>query len=153
MSWQKQIGTIATAIAVLAAGWMALTVGIGEAAQIVIDPNDPNNPLDANTTAVFGGQVDFIDRVAVLGVFVTLLGGSGLAILRPNKDLPPAINTIVRVMPSIIGLVAFTAFSTEVFEILQGDRVWENYSDGTNSYMLFLAASFVAGLMTLLKRN
>jgi len=153
MSWQKQIATIATAVAVLAAAWMALTVGIGEAAQIVIDPNDPNNPLDANTTAVFGGQPDFIDRVAVLGVFVTLLGTSGLAILRPNKDLPPAINTIVRVMPSIIGLVAFTAFSTEVFEIIQGDRVWENYSDGTNSYMLFLAASFVAGLMSLLKRN
>jgi hypothetical protein len=153
MSWQKQIATIATAVAVLAAAWMALTVGIGEAAQIVIDPNDPNNPLDANTTAVFNGQPTFIDRVAVLGVFVTLLGTSGLAILRPNKDLPPAINTIVRVMPSIIGLVAFTAFSTEVFEILQGDRVWENYSDGTNSYMLFLAASFVAGLMSLLKRN
>jgi hypothetical protein len=153
MSWQKQIATIATAVAVLAAAWMALSVGIGQAAQVVIDPNDPSNPLDANTTAVFGGQVDFIDRVAVLGVFVTLLGTSGLAILKPNKDLPPAINTIVRVMPAIIGLVAFTAFSTEVFEILQGDRVWENYSDATNSYMLFLAASFVAGLMSLLKRN
>ena len=153
MSWQKQIGTIATAVAVLAAVWMALSVGIGEAAQIVIDPNDPENPLDANTTAVFGGQPDFIDRVAVLGVFVTVLGGAGLGILRPNSDLPPFVNTIVRTMPTIIGLVAFTAFSTEVFDILQGDRVWGDYSDGTNSYMLFLAASFVAGLMSLLKRN
>lgn len=153
MSWQKQIATIATAVAVLSALWMALTIGIGEAAMVVLDPNDVENPLDANTTAVFGGQVDFIDRVAVLGVFVTILGGAGLGILRPSTDLPPFVNTIVRVMPAIIGLVAFTAFSTEVFEIIQGDRVWENYSDGTNSYMLFLAASFVAGLMSLLKRN
>lgn len=152
MSWQKQIGTIATATAVLAALWMALTVGIGEAAQVVIDPADPNNPLDPETVAVFG-SVDFIDRVAVLGVFVTILGGAGLGILRPNSDLPPFVNTIVRTMPAIIGLIAFTAFSTEVFDIIQGDRVWEDYSDGTNSYMLFLAASFVAGLMTLLKRN
>jgi hypothetical protein len=153
MSWQKQIATIATAVAVLSAIWMALTIGISEAAQVVIDPNDPANPLDANTTAVFGNSVTFIDRVAVLGVFVTILGGAGLGLLRPNSDLPPFVNTIVRTMPAIIGLVAFTAFSTEVFDIITGDRVWENYSDGTNSYMLFLASSFVAGLMSLLKRN
>lgn len=153
MSWQKQIGTIATAVAVLAAIWMALTVGIGEAAMVVLDPNDPTDPLEAETLAVFGGQVDFIDRIAVLGVFVTILGGAGLGLLRPNSDLPPFVNTIVRTMPTIIGLVAFTAFSTEVFDIIQGDRVWADHSDGTNSYMLFLAASFVAGLMNLLKRN
>lgn len=153
VSWQKQVGTIATAVAVLAAIWMALSVGIGEAAQVVIDPNDVDNPLDANTTAVFGGQVDFVDRIAVLGVFTTILGGAGLGILRANTDLPPFANTIIRYMPVIVGLVAFSAFSTEVFEIIQGDRVWGDYSDGTNSYMLFLAASFVAGLMTLLKRN
>jgi hypothetical protein len=56
-------------------------------------------------------------------------------------------------MPVIVGLVAFTAFSTEVFEIIQGDRVWGDYDDATNSYMLFLAASMVAGLVSLLRRN
>ena len=154
-SWQKQVQTIATAVAVLAAIWMALSVGIGEAAQIVIDPNDPENPLDPNTTAVFGGagQIDFVDRIAVLGVFTTILGGAGLGLLRANSDLPPFANTLIRYMPVIVGLVAFSAFSTEVFDIIQGDRVWSDYSDGTNSYMLFLTASFVAGLMSLLKRN
>jgi hypothetical protein len=152
-SWQKQVGTIATAVAVLASIWMALSVGIGEASQVVIDPNDPENPLSADTLAVFGGQVDFVDRIAVLGVFTTILGAAGLGILRPNGDLPPFANTLIRYMPVIVGLVAFSAFSTEVFEIVQGDRVWGDYSDGTNSYMLFLTASFIAGLASLLKRN
>lgn len=154
-SWQKQVGTIATAIAVLAGLVMALNIGIGEAVQVVVDPNDPANPLDPNTTAVFGGpgQVDLVDRIAVLGVFTTILGTAGLGILRTSSNNPPFLNTLLRYMPVIIGLVAFTAFSTEVFDIIQGDRVWANYDDATNSYMLFLAASMVAGIVTLLKRN
>ena len=152
MSWQKQVSTIAVAIAVLSGLFMALNIGLGQAAQVVLDPNDPTNPLDANTTAVFGGQVDFVDRVAVLGVFVSVLGSAGLGLISTSKNNPPFINTLIRTMPIIVGLVAFTAFSTEVFEIIQGDRVWANYDDATNSYMLFLAASMVAGLVSLLKR-
>jgi phage-related protein len=40
MSWQKQVGTIAVAIAVLSGLFMALNIGIGEAVQVVVDPND-----------------------------------------------------------------------------------------------------------------
>jgi hypothetical protein len=56
-------------------------------------------------------------------------------------------------MPVIVGLVAFTAFSTEAFEIIQGDRDWGAYDDATNSYMLFLASSMIAGAVSLLKRS
>jgi hypothetical protein len=153
MSWQKQVSTIAVAIAVLSGLFMALNIGIGEAVQVVVDPNDPANPLDPNTTAVFGGQIDFVDRIAVLGVFTTILGTAGLGLLRRSSSNPPFVNTLITFMPIIVGLVAFTAFSTEVFEIIQGDRVWANYDDATNSYMLFLASSMVAGIVTLLKRN
>ena len=153
MSWQKQVKQIAVAVAVLSGIFMALSVGIGEAVQVVVDPNDPSNPLDPNTTAVFGGTVDFVDRIAVLGVFTTILGTSGLAILRKSSSNPPFVNTLITFMPIIVGLVAFTAFSTEVFDIIQGDRVWANYDDATNSYMLFLASSMVAGIVTLLQRN
>lgn len=155
MSWQKQVSTIAVAIAVLSGIFMAVNIGFGEALQIVIDPNDPENPLDANTTAVFGGpnSVDFVDRIAVLGVFTTILGSAGLGILKTSKDNLPFVNTLIRYMPVIVGLVAFTAFSTEVFDILQGDRVWSDYDDATNSYMLFLASSMVAGLVSLLGRK
>jgi len=152
MSWQNQVKTIAVAIAVLSGLFMALNLGIGEAVQVVLDPADPANPLDPNTTAVFGGQVDFVDRIAVLGVFTTILGAAGLGILRTSSGNPPFINTLIRYMPVIVGLVAFTAFSTEVFEVIQGDRVWGDYDDATNSYILFLASSMVAGLVSLLKK-
>ena len=153
MSWQKQVSTIAVAIAVLSGLFMALNIGIGEAVQVVVDPNDPANPLDPNTTAVFGGQVDFVDRISVLGVFTTILGTAGLGVLKQSSNNLPFINTLLRYMPVIVGLVAFTAFSTEVFDVIQGDRVWSDYDDATNSYILFLASSMVAGLVTLLKRN
>jgi len=153
MSWQKQVTNIAVAVAVLSGLFMALNLGIGEAVQVVVDPNDPANPLDANTTAVFGGQVDFVDRIAVLGVFTTILGGAGLGLLATSSNNPPFINTLIRYMPVIVGLVAFTAFSTEVFEVIQGDRDWGASDDATNSYILFLAASMIAGAVSLLKRS
>ena len=153
MSWQKQVSSIAIAIAVLSGLFMALNVGLGESMQVVIDPNDPANPLDANTTAVFGGNVDFVDRIAVLGVFVTILGAAGLGIVSTSKSNPPFVNTLINFLPIIVGLVAFTAFSTEVFEIIQGDRDWGAYDDATNSYMLYLAASMVSGTVSLLQKR
>jgi len=153
MSWQKQVTSIAVAIAVLSGLFMALNIGIGEAVQVVVDPNDPANPLDANTTAVFNGQVDFVDRIAVLGVFVTILGGAGLGLLSTSQNNPPFVNTLINFLPIIVGLVAFTAFSTETFEIIQGDRDWSAYNDATNSYMLYLASSMVAGAVSLLKKR
>jgi uncharacterized membrane protein len=153
MAWQNQVKTIALTVAVLSGLFMAfLGIGIGEAVQVVLDPNDPANPLDANTTAVFGGQVDFVDRIAVLGVFTTVLGSAGLGILSKSKDNLPFINQTIQYMPILVGLVAFTAFSTEVFEVIQGNRVWSNYDDATNSYILFLASSMIAGAVSLLRK-
>lgn len=152
MSWQNQIKSLAVAVAVLSGIFMALNVGIGEAVQVVINPNDAANPLDPNTTAVFGGTVDLVDRIAVLGVFTTILGTAGLGLLRRSADSPPFINTLITYMPLIVGLVAFTAFGNEVFSVIQGDRDWSLYDDATNSYILFLASSMVAGLMQLLKK-
>lgn len=152
MSWQNQIKSLAVAVAVLSGIFMALNIGIGEAVQIVVNPNDPANPLDANTTAVFGGDVDLVDRIAVLGVFTTILGTAGLGLLKRSSDSPPFINTLITYMPLIVGLVAFTAFGTEVFDVIQGDRDWSLYDDATNAYILFLASSMVAGLMQLLKK-
>lgn len=153
MSWQKQVKQIAVAVAVLSGIFMALSVGIGDALQIVVDPNDPNNPVDAEDLATFGNSIDFVDRIAVLGVFTTVLGTAGLGLLKKSRDSPPFVNTLISFMPIIVGLVAFSAFGTEVFDIIQGDRVWSDYSDATNSYMLFLAGSMVAGIVTLLERN
>lgn len=148
-SWQNQIKNVATAIAVLAGIVMVLSVGVGEVLTVVTDPTG----VTAETNATFGGSVDTIDRLAVVGVATTVLGTAGLAIITPGKNNPPFLNTLLRYMPVIVGLIGFTAFSTEVFEILQGNRVWADYDDATNSYMLFLASSFVAGLVSLFRSN
>jgi uncharacterized membrane protein len=152
MSWQNQVKNIAVALAIVGGLWMALSLGVGEAVQVVIDPADPLNPLDSNTTAAYGGSVDFIDRIATAGVFVTLLGSAGFGILTTSNKNPPFINTLVKYTPVIIGLIAFTAFSTEAFELISGDRVWANYSDATNGYILFLTSMMVAGIVSLLRK-
>lgn len=150
-TWQKQIINVATAVMVLSGIWMALTVGLGEAVQVVVDPNDAANPLDVNTTAALGGSVDFIDRVAVLGVFVTILGTAGLGIIRTGSGNPPFVNQLIRVYPLILGFIAFSAFGTEAWELLSGDRDWSGSSDGYNSYILFLASSMVAAIVSLFR--
>ena len=153
-TWQTQVKSIALTIAVLSGLFMAVVgIGLGEAVQVVLDPNDPGNPLDANTTAVFGPTgPDFVDRIAVLGVFTTILGGAGLGLLGQSKNNLPFINNTIKWMPIVVGLIAFTAFSTEVFDVIQGNRVWADYSDATNSYILFLASSMVAGAVSLLRK-
>ena len=135
------------ALAVVGGIWMALTVGLGDVFNIITNPDE----VDAATSASLGG-IDFIDRVAVAGVVVTLLGGSGLALIGVSSNNPPFLNTIIRYAPVIIGFVAFSAFGTEVFDTITGNREWSAYDDVQNSYMLFLAGSLVSGLTTLLKR-
>lgn len=151
-SWQNQVKNIAVALAIVGGLWMALSLGIGEAVQVVIDPADTANPLDANTTAAYGGQVDFIDRIATAGVFVVLLGSAGFGLLTTSGGNPPFVNTLIRYTPVIVGLIAFTAFSTEAFELISGDRDWASYSDATNGYILFLTSMMVAGLTSLLRK-
>ena len=150
-TWQTQIKQISMAIAVIMGLVMVLNLGLGEVVQVIVDPADAENPLDANTLAAFGGQVDFIDRVAVGGIAVTLLGSAGLGILTHSRGNPAFINTTLKYAPTILGLVAFTAFSTEVWDLLSGDRVWADYTDGANSYIAFLAASMVAGIVSLFR--
>jgi len=149
MSWQNQLKNISVALAVVGGIWMALTVGLGDVFNIITDPAS----VDPATAASLGG-IDFIDRVAVAGVVVTLLGTSGLALVKVDrKNNPPFVNTILEYAPVIIGFVAFSAFSSEVFDTITGNRDWSAFDDIQNSYILFLAASLVSGLTSLLKKN
>ena len=147
-TWQTQIKQISMALRVVGALWMALTVGLGDAFNIVTDPAS----VDAATTASLGG-IDFIDRVAVAGVFVTLLGGAGLGVVSLSGNNPPAVNTILRYAPVIIGFVAFSAFGSEAWDLISGNRTWANFDDIQNSYMLFLASSMVSAIVGLLDRR
>lgn len=147
-TWQKQVKQIAMALSVIGGLWMALTVGLGDVFNIITDPAS----VDAATAASLGG-IDFIDRVAVAGVVVTLAGSAGLGLISVSGNNPPALNTILRYAPLIIGFVAFSAFGTEAWDLVTGNRTWANYDDIQNSYMLFLASSMVAGIVGLLDRR
>jgi len=136
------------ALSVIGGLWMALTVGLGDVFNIITDPAS----VDAATAASLGG-IDFIDRVAVAGVVVTLAGSAGLGLISVSGNNPPALNTILRYAPLIIGFVAFSAFGTEAWDLVTGNRTWANYDDVQNSYMLFLASSMVAGIVGLLDRR
>lgn len=127
---------------------MALTVGLGDVFNIITDPAS----VDAATAASLGG-IDFIDRVAVSGVVVTLAGSAGLGLISVSGNNPPALNTILRYAPLIIGFVAFSAFGSEAWDLVTGNRTWANFDDIQNSYMLFLASSMVAGIVGLLDRR
>lgn len=147
-TWQKQVKQIAMALSVIGGLWMALTVGLGDVFNIITDPAS----VDAATAASLGG-IDFIDRVAVAGVVVTLAGSAGLGLISVSGNNPPALNTILRYAPLIIGFVAFSAFGTEAWDLVTGNRTWANFDDTQNSYMLFLASSMVAGIVGLLDRR
>jgi hypothetical protein len=148
MSWQKTTQKVAGAVAVISGIVMALSVGISDLFAIIAQPDE----VSASTVASLGGSVTFIDRLAVLGVLVTVLGTAGLGILERSPDSPPFLNTTLQYLPVIVGFVAFTAFGSEVWEAISGGRTWDNYDDVQNSYILFLGASVVSGIASLLKR-
>lgn len=145
MTWQRTLRNVSTAVAVVAGIVMALTVGLGDVLNIIFQPDE----VSASTAAELGG-IDFVDRLAVGGVVITLLGTAGLGVLTTSKANPPFLNEIVRNAPLILGFIALSAFSTEVFDVIQGNRTWSNYGDIANSYILFLAATFVAGVSSIL---
>jgi len=148
MSWQNTTKKVAGAIAVISGLWMALTIGFSDVFSIIAQPDQ----VSASTSASLGG-IDFIDRIAVLGVVVTIAGGAGLGLLdAKSKDNLPFVSTTLQYLPVIVAFISFSAFGTEALELLTGDRVWANYDDASNSYMLFLASSMVAGVVSLLKK-
>ena len=147
MSWQNTTKKVAGAIAVISGIVMVLSVGISDVFNIIASPED----VSAEVSASLGG-IDFIDRVAVLGVAVTILGGAGLGLLATSKDNPPFLNTTLQYLPVIVGFLAFSAFGTEVWETITGGREWDANDDISNSYMLFLASSLVSGVVSLLKK-
>ena len=149
MSWQNTTRKVAGAIAVISGIWMALSVGLGDVFNIIASPDD----VSAETMTSFGNSIDFIDRVAVLGVLVTVLGGAGLGVLAVSKDNPPFLNTTLQYLPVIVGFLAFSAFGTEVFDTITGDRDWSASDDIQNSYMLFLASSLISGVVSLLRKQ
>lgn len=131
---------------------MALTIGVGNAADLVLNSGtDPLDPIAQEALDAVGGTRDFVDRLAVLGVFITILGAAGLGVITTSSSNPPFVNQILRVYPLIVGFIAFTTFSTEAWSVLDGSWDYAANNDGYNAYILFLASSMVSAVVSLFR--
>jgi len=145
MSLTKQLYQVSITVAVIAAAVMALTIGIGEAAQVVLNPDSTENPLAAETLAVYGGDVSVLDRLATAGAFIWILGPVGLGAISAQGQ-PAVVRNVIRYAPAILGLIGLVAFGTEVGDILSGDYDFDAATQEIAAYHLMLAASVVAAV-------
>ena len=145
MTISKQLYQVAITVAVISAAIMALTIGLSEAAQVVINPESVDNPLDPSTLAVYGGSVSLLDRIATAGAFVWVLGPAGLAAISASGQ-PAAIRNVIRYAPAVLGLIGLVAFGTEVGDILSGDYDFDAATQEMAAYHVMLAASVVAAV-------
>ena len=60
----KQLAQVALTVAVVSGIIMALSLGVGEAVQVVINPDE----VSTDTNASFGGSVDFVDRNSLVSL-------------------------------------------------------------------------------------
>lgn len=140
----KQLAQVALTVAVVSGIIMALSLGVGEAAQVVINPDE----VSADTNASFGGSVSFEDRIATAGVFAVTL--TALGAITVSSSNPKFINDLIRYAPLVVGLIGITSFSTEVADILSGDFDYATVDDARASYLVFIAMSTVTGVLSLL---
>ena len=140
----KQLAQVALTVAVVSGIIMALSLGVGEAVSVVIDPDN----VSAETNASFGGSVSFEDRIATAGVFAVTL--TALGAISVSSSNPRFINDLIRYAPLVVGLIGITSFSTEVSDILSGDFDYALVDDARASYLVFIAMSTVTGILSLL---
>lgn len=140
----KQLAQVALTVAVVSGIIMALSLGVGEAVSVVIDPDS----VSTETNASFGGTVDFEDRIATAGVFAVVL--TALGAIGVSSSNPKFLNDLIRYAPLVVGLIGITSFSTEVSDILSGDFDYALVDDARASYLVFIAMSTVTGVLTLL---
>jgi len=143
-----QIRNIALTVTVLSALFFVLSIGIGETYDVIVNPTDDAGAsnLEAETLAAYGGSVDFIERVGTLGMVVIALGPAGLAAFKSRGNGSKIIDQVVQYALPIVAVIAAVNMTDSVMDILQGDRVWDSFSDESNAWNLGNAAAVVAGI-------
>ncbi len=101
---------------------------------------------DTNTTAAYGGSIDFVERIGTLGMVVIALGPAGLAAVKARGNGSRIIDQMVQYSLPIVAVIAAVNSTDMVMEILSGDRVWDSFTDSENAWALGNAAAVVAGI-------
>lgn len=161
----KQVRNISATVLVLSAVFFVLSIGIGTTYDVVFDPEqvdmdaaalaaDPTNEtaMDAQEALdAFGGQIDFVERIGVLGMVLIALSPLGLGAIKYRGNGAKVIDQAVQYAVPIVALIAFVTMSDTVMEVINGDRVWENFGDATNAWILGNTAALVSGIAAFLK--
>lgn len=161
----KQVRNISATVLVLSAVFFVLSIGIGTTYDVVFDPEqvdmdaaalaaDPTNEtaMDAQEALdAFGGQIDFVERIGVLGMVLIALSPLGLGAIKYRGNGAKVIDQAVQYAVPIVALIAFVTMSDTVMEVINGDRVWENFGDATNAWILGNTAALISGIAAFLK--
>jgi len=139
---QNQLKTVAMGLALVASVALIFGVGIGESFAVVVNPSE----VSADTNTTFGGSVEIVDRIAVVGAWITALTGLGALTTTGNRNL----DTIVRTTPIWIAVVAITQFATDVQNVLQGDFDFSTADDNYGAFLIYLTMSTIAGVLSLI---
>lgn len=161
----KQVRNISATVLVLSALFFVLSIGIGTTYDVVFDPEqvvedasllatDPNNETAQNAAEAldaFGGQIDFVERIGTLGMVVIVLSPLGLGAVKMRGNGSKVIDQTVMYALPIVALIAFVQLSDTIMEVINGDRVWENFSDAANAWILGNTAALIAGIFGFLQ--
>ena len=161
----KQIRNISATVLVLSALFFVLSIGIGTTYDVITDPQEVADPAavlatdPTNSTAMdaqealdaFGGQIDFVERIGVLGMVLIALSPLGLGAVNYRGNGAKVIDQAVQYALPIVALIAFVTMSDTVMEVINGDRVWENFGDATNAWILGNSAALVSGIAAFLQ--
>lgn len=136
------VRNIALTMTVLSALFFVLNIGVGETYTVITSPAD----AAVETRDAYGGSIDFIERIGTLGMITIAMGPAGLAAVKARGNGSKVIDQVVQYSLPIVALIAAVNSTDMVTEVIQGDRVWDNFTDAENSWALGNAAALVAAL-------
>ena len=160
----KQVRNISATVLVLSALFFVLSIGIGTTYDVVFDPDQvvedaagltgqSNETIEDATEALdaFGGSIDFVERIGTLGMVVIALSPLGLGAVKMRGNGSKVIDQTVQYALPIVALIAFVQMSDVIMEVINGDRVWENFTDAANAWVLGNTAALIAGIFGFLQ--
>ena len=161
----SNIRNVALTITVLSALFFVFSIGVGETYGVLVDPatteanaallpTAPTNEtyIDAAATVdAYGGSIDFVERIATLGMALIIVGPLGLGAVKARGNGTKVVDNAVQFALPIVAIIAAVTMTDMVTEIIQGDRIWANFTDAQNAWALGNAGAFVGGVSGWLK--
>ena len=80
-----------------------------------------------------------------------VLSPIGLGAIKYRGNGAKVIDQAVQYAMPIVALIAFVTLGDTIMEVVNGDRVWENFGDAQNAWVLGNAGALVGGIASFLR--